>query len=117
MDNPAGFAEIGILAYEGSQAAAVLGMTDMLTSAAEISRLRKDVSTGLLGVSHWTRSNVGDDPVRVFSSEPGRRADRCTVAVIPPGLGDPLPEAEARYYLDWLRTEHSRGAVLCSDRL
>lgn len=113
MDNPVDFAEIGILAYDGAQAAAVLGMTDLLTAAAGIASQRHDVSA-LLGVSHWTRAEGGDAPRSVFSSDPARRTDRPTVIVIPPGLGDPLPETEARYYADWLRSEYSRGAGLCS---
>ena len=113
MDKPVDFTEIGILVYEGSQAAAVLGMTDLLTAAAGIASRRHDVGETLLGVSHWTRAD-GPVPERVFSSDPARRGDRPTVIVIPPGLGDPLPQAEARYYADWLRSEHSRGVGLCS---
>ena len=114
MDNLANFVEIGILAYEGSQAAAVLGMTDLLTSADGIARRRQSASEPRLGISHWTRANGDGAPVRVFSSEPGRQAVRPTVIVIPPGLGDPLPEAEARYYANWLRSQHSQGSILCS---
>ncbi|YCI07221.1 GlxA family transcriptional regulator (plasmid) [Ensifer sp. D2-11] len=114
MDKPADYAEIGILAYEGAQAAAVLGMTDLLTAAASIAGHGHGVSEPLLGVSHWTRADGKDAPTRVFSSDPARRADHPTVIVIPPGLGDPLPETEARYYSSWLRSEHSHGAGLCS---
>ena len=113
MDNSVDFAEIGILAYDGAQAAAVLGMTDLLTAAAGIASQRHEASSRL-GVSHWTRAEGGEAPRSVFSSDPARRTDRPTVIVIPPGLGDPLPATEARYYADWLRAEYSRGARLCS---
>nr|WP_250808981.1 GlxA family transcriptional regulator [Neorhizobium tomejilense] len=103
-----------MLAYEGAQTAAVLGMTDLLTAAAGIASQRHGVSEPPLGVSHWTRAKGDDAPTRVFSSDPARHADHRTVIVIPPGLGDPMPEAEARYYAGWLRSEHSRGVGLCS---
>ena len=113
MDNSVDFAEIGILAYDGAQAAAVLGMTDLLTAAAGIASQRHEASSRL-GVSHWTRAEGDNAPRSVFSSDPARGTDRPTVIVIPPGLGDPLPAIEARYYANWLRSEYSRGAGLCS---
>ncbi len=114
MDKPVDFTEIAILAYEGAQTAAVLGMTDLLTAAAGIACQRHGVSEPALGVSHWTRANGDDAPARVFSSDPAGQAGHPTVIVVPPGLGDPLPETEARYYAAWLRSEHSRGVGLCS---
>ncbi|RVJ47866.1 GlxA family transcriptional regulator [Sinorhizobium meliloti] len=113
MDSMEDTLEIGILRYDGAQAAAVLGMTDLLTAAAGIARQRHGVSHPLR-VSHWTRATGKRAPERVFSSDPVSLGDRPTVIVIPPGLGDPLPEREARYYADWLRSEHSKGAGLCS---
>ncbi|RVO51658.1 GlxA family transcriptional regulator [Sinorhizobium meliloti] len=113
MDSMEDTLEIGILRYDGAQAAAVLGMTDLLTAAAGIARQRHGVSHPLR-VSHWTRATGKRTPERVFSSDRVSLGDRPTVIVIPPGLGDPLPEREARYYADWLRSEHSKGAGLCS---
>ncbi|MDE3762349.1 GlxA family transcriptional regulator (plasmid) [Sinorhizobium meliloti WSM1022] len=113
MDSMEDTLEIGILRYDGAQAAAVLGMTDLLTAAAGIARQRHGVSHPLR-VSHWTRATGKRTPERVFSSDPVSLGDRPTVIVIPPGLGDPLPQREARYYADWLRSEHSKGAGLCS---
>ncbi|MHC2354379.1 transcriptional regulator GlxA family with amidase domain [Sinorhizobium meliloti] len=113
MDSMEDTLEIGILRYDGAQAAAVLGMTDLLTAAAGIARQRHGVSHPLR-VSHWTRATGKRTPERVFSFDPVSLGDRPTVIVIPPGLGDPLPEREARYYADWLRSEHSKGAGLCS---
>lgn len=114
MDNMVDSVEIGILNYDGAQAAAVLGMTDLLNAAAGIARQSHGVSHPLLRVSHWTRASGKPAPERVFSSDSARLGERQTVIVIPPGLGDPLPETEARYYADWLRSEHSKGAGLCS---
>lgn len=113
MDSMEDTLEIGILRYDGAQAAAVLGMTDLLTAAAGIARQRHGVSHPLR-VSHWTRATGKRTPERVFSSDPVSLGDRPTVIVIPPGLGDPLPQREARYYADWLCSEHSKGAGLCS---
>ena len=114
MDNPAGFAEIGILSYEGAQTAAVLGMTDMLSLAADIARKRPDVSETSLGVSHWARTEADNLPSRVFSSQSVGSDARPNIIVIPPGLGDPLPGSEAQYYAEWLHAAHSHGVSLCS---
>lgn len=114
MDNPEAVTEIGILAYEGAQAAAVLGMTDLLGAATRIARQRHGIASGLLGVSHWTREAGEPAPRRVFTTNMAMPGQHPTVIVIPPGLGDPLPEAEARYYADWLSSQHSGGAGLCS---
>ena len=114
MDNTAGSTEIGILNYDGAQAAAVLGMTDLLTAAAGIARKRHGLSHPFLRVSHWTLADGKRAPVRVFTSDPTKGDDRPAVIVIPPGLGDPIAETEARHYADWLRSQHSGGASLCS---
>ena len=114
MDSVANFVEVGILNYDGAQAAAILGMTDLLTAAAGIARQRRGAESPRLCVSHWTRVNDNLALERVFSSDPVKKDDRPAVIVIPPGLGDPMPETEAGYYADWLRSEHSRGTGLCS---
>jgi transcriptional regulator GlxA family with amidase domain len=114
MDSLTDPVEIGILNYGGAQAAAVLGMTDLLTAAAGIARKRPDADNPPLCVSHWTRVDGKRAPERTFSSDPSGQGRRPAVIVIPPGLGDPLPETEARHYADWLGSEHSRGASLCS---
>jgi len=114
MDNPAGLVEIGILAYDGAQMAAALCMTDLLTAAASIAGKGHDVTAERLIVSHWTRGPDEDAPRRVFFSSSARQTTHPTVIVIPPGLGAPVPETEARDYASWLRSEHARGAGLCS---
>lgn len=136
MDKPAQVAEIAILSYDGAQAAAVLGLTDLLAAAARIAAAKPgEIGTPpRLRVSHWTRVAGQEAPTRIFSSAPGiatnstpanppesppvsppgSSTDIPTVIVIPPGLGDPLPQAEARFYAAWLRAGHARGAGLCS---
>lgn len=114
MDTQSAFAEIGLLSYEGSQTAAVLGMTDMLTSAAQIARRRQGEDGARLVVSHWARAVNGGGPERVFLSPGGQDLGQPTAIVIPPGLGDPMSGPDARFHADWLRSRHSRGATLCS---
>lgn len=114
MDNIECSVEIGILQYSGAQAAAVLGMTDLLIAAARIARQRHGSGSQTLLVSHWGRADDRLAPERIFSSDPVKRDNRPAVIVIPPGLGDPMPAAEARHYADWLRAEHTSGSGLCS---
>lgn len=114
MDNQASGVDIGILNYEGAQAAAVLGMADVLGAAARIASERGGAGNALLNVSQWARAEGEPAPRRAMSSGTTGPDDRLTVIVIPPGLGNPLPETEARFYADWLRAEHARGAMICS---
>jgi hypothetical protein len=100
MDNLSGSAEIGILAYEGSQAAAVLGMTDILTSAVEIFRRRQGGDNVPLVVSHWLGGANGDKAERTFLSRAAQDTGHPTVIVIPPGFGDPMSKADARCHVD-----------------
>ncbi|PLT89208.1 AraC family transcriptional regulator [Sinorhizobium medicae] len=114
MDKTKDIHEVGIVGYKGAQAAAVLGMTDLLTAADGFARKMHAIDHPLLRVSHWTREDGRAAPERLFDSDPGIGGSRPTVIVIPAGLGDPLPEHEAKFYADWLLSEHSRGAALCS---
>ena len=44
--------EVGIVLYPGSQTAAVLGMTDLMTYAEELARGKQNSDRQLLRVSH-----------------------------------------------------------------
>lgn len=99
--------EIGILVYPGVQLAAVHGLTDLLTIAANL-----DAASGSrrrLGITHWSAGPGGVDPSH-------RRDDRSEpiALVVPPTLSD-LPEPETIETIGrFLRGEHRRGVELVS---
>ncbi|PSS52714.1 GlxA family transcriptional regulator [Pseudomonas sp. BBP2017] len=104
--------EIGLLLYPGAQAAAVHGLTDLLTIA---NRLRLELGAlerPELRVSHWSES--ADRQLTVaFDSHPGGH-HRLQVMIIPPSLTQaPSAELLERYRQD-LRQWHRDGALLVS---
>lgn len=113
MDNETAIPEIGIVDYEGAQAAAVLGMTDLLAAGESRARQQAGCDRPRLRISHW-RSGAGQSaPERTYDTVPGA-SGHPTVIIVPPGFGDPLPKAAAAVYADWLREQHSKGSVLGS---
>jgi transcriptional regulator GlxA family with amidase domain len=91
---------IGILHYPGAQAAAVLGLRDLLETAVRLHAM-SGVEAGL--------------EVRVLAME--SRAPRLTtpltVVVLPPSLNTAAPVRDA-HLAGWLRRQHARGTILCS---
>ncbi|MCX5478094.1 helix-turn-helix domain-containing protein [Kaistia geumhonensis] len=100
--------EIGILVYPGVQLAAVHGLTDLLTIAANL-----DAASGTgrgLSITHWSAGPAGVAPDR------GERDDRARpiALVVPPTLSD-LPEPQTIDAIGrFLRAEHGRGVELVS---
>ncbi|MDF2809950.1 MAG: AraC family transcriptional regulator [Microvirga sp.] len=109
-----GLAEIGIVNFPGAQMAAVLGMTDLFTTAEHLARRARDGSaTPLLRVSRWEWTADAIAPVRAFDTVPdaGGSPD---VLVLPPGLGEPVRREDAVPYAGWLRDRHASGTALGS---
>jgi transcriptional regulator GlxA family with amidase domain len=114
MDRPCPIMEIGILTYDGAQAAAILGMTDLLLAADRIADRHTSPRRGDLRVSHWSLDDDGRTITRQSIGPRVEVAADATVIIVPPGLGEPLSEEEAAIYADWLGTKHAEGAILCS---
>lgn len=100
--------EIGILVYPGVQLAAVHGLTDLLTIAANLDA--RSGSPRRLAITHWSAGPGGVDPDRS-----GRDDHVDPIAlVVPPTLSD-LPEPETIEAIGrFLRAEHGRGVELVS---
>lgn len=113
MDNSEIIPEIGIVDYEGAQAASVLGMTDLLAAAEARARQRGGGEGARLRISHWRIGAGRNTPERTYDSLPGALGHP-TVIIVPPGLGEQPPKAEAEVYADWLREQHAKGSVLGS---
>jgi transcriptional regulator GlxA family with amidase domain len=105
--------EIGIILYPGSQTAAALGMTDLLTYAEELARGKQSSDRPLLRVSHWEWQEKAGEPVRTFDTVPGA-AGNPSILVIPPGLGQPLSGEMAAQWAQWLKGQHAQGTSLGS---
>jgi hypothetical protein len=73
---PENIPEVGIVLYPGSQTAAVLGMTDLMTYAEELARGKRESDRRLLRVSHWEWQEEAGEPVRAFDTVPGPRETR-----------------------------------------
>jgi transcriptional regulator GlxA family with amidase domain len=105
-------AEIGLVLYPGCQQAMVLGMTDLLLTAGEISVGRGGLPVRL---SHWRPDGSGEF-ARGYDSHPG---DDChpDILVAPGRLTGPVDREEAASFAAWLGRRHARGSVLALDVL
>lgn len=103
--------EIGILAYPGSQSAAIHGLTDLFIEASRISRERASGEPHVLRVSHWRITPDGRDVECSFDTH-GEQPNRPVVLIAPPTLKGP-PEP-SQLLAGWLRDRHTEGATLCS---
>ncbi|PWR21039.1 GlxA family transcriptional regulator [Zavarzinia compransoris] len=91
----------GLLLYPGAQAAAVHGLSDLLSVAGRLAGT-------VLRVSHW--QPAGDRLVPVFDSAGNGLMP--AVVVLPPSLGEPPGSTPA--ITGWLHDRQAAGTVLCS---
>ncbi|PWR24670.1 GlxA family transcriptional regulator [Zavarzinia aquatilis] len=101
--------EIAILLYDGAQAAAVHGLTDLFAVATRMTRERG--GGGALRVSHWRPE--GAAMACVFDSEPGA-AHRPAILIAPPSLAPLMPAEAMRPLARWMAEAHEQGATLAS---
>jgi transcriptional regulator GlxA family with amidase domain len=108
-----GTSEIGIVVYPGAQAAAVHGLTDLLSVAAKIALDQRE-SRLSLRVTHWQPAHSRDAELCcVYDSAPGGRP-RPGILIIPPTMVNlPDPDIPAGV-VSWLRDKHAAGATLVS---
>lgn len=90
-------AAVALLAYDGAQMSAVLGLGDILTVAN-----RYAVETGSSQVDHMVLRPGDLDGVVGFDA-----------VVVPPNLTGGRGDADTAT-LDWITRQHKRGAMLCS---
>ncbi len=92
---------IAILHYDGAQDAAVLGLRDVLETAAHLHQER----TGAvhLEVRVVPEALLSNAPARPFSA-----------LVVPPALGAAPPADVSPAVASWIRDRHAEGTVLCS---
>ena len=94
-------AGVGLLLYPGAQAAAVHGLTDLLTVAGRLAGTS-------LRVSHWQPMGAG---LRA-AFDTAAQGPAPAVVVLPPSLGEPPGTTAA--ITAWLRQQQAGGSILCS---
>ncbi len=107
-------AEIGILVYPNSQAAAVHGLTDLFCAANAIHRARGGSPCGEISVSHWKLNEDSGRIRRIYTTHPGR-PQKLAVVILPPSMGVPSGSNPIRQRLCcWLKARYADGTALCS---
>lgn len=102
---------IGLLMYPGVQLSAVYGLMDLFCTANRISMEHRPQPVPPLSVSRW-RLEPTSGAVEVLD---GRTVPtQLTVVIIPPNLESQGTDEPNAAILDWLRAQHSGGAVVCS---
>ncbi|WP_374313634.1 GlxA family transcriptional regulator [Dongia sp.] len=112
MNPAAKVIDIGILDYPGAQVSALHGLTDMFLVANRLCAEQGLTGTPILRVSHWGL-DAGGQVTRGFTSPDGapRSLD---VVILPPSLGDPVWPDARDPLLRFLKSLHSKGAVISS---
>lgn len=100
-------ADIGLLIYPGCALAAIYGLTDLFTIAADWAGAPRRC----LRVSHWKADDAGVECV--WDSHPGR-PHRLTHVIAPPSIIMPERMVPASAAAEWLKGQHGAGATLCS---
>jgi transcriptional regulator GlxA family with amidase domain len=99
--------EIGIVLYPGAQLAAVHGLIDLFGVADRFAAQHHNAATGFLRVSQWRAHDPGKAPMRDVDTD-GSPA----VLLLPPALNGPPTPADAKPFIDWLRSHHRAGTTL-----
>lgn len=97
---------VGVVDYAGAQAASVLGLRDLLATAARLDAKRR-------GVACEAAPGAFVRVVRATEAPPRLRAP-LDVLVLPPSLEERPPSDIGGTLVRWLRAQHGRGTVLCS---
>jgi transcriptional regulator GlxA family with amidase domain len=94
---------IGIFAYPGVSRSAIYGLGDMIEKADDIGR---SVNARSVRVVHVATEQPGDLPQDLPD-------DLLDAIVLPPSAVNAAPDAH-RTMLDWIRSQHQAGAIVCS---
>ena len=110
--------DIGVLAYPDAQLSAIYGLTDLFTAANRIVAERKSHDAGpfpisSLRISHWHAGSRPDRIERGFVSADGVRS-QLDALVVPPSLEGRGATEPGLAVLDWIKSQHRGGAVVCS---
>ncbi len=112
---------IGLLLYPGVQLAAVHGLSDLFFTANRIAVEKSPRTASPLHLSHWQvgagsgKSDSGTvDIVEASENNEQNSPTQLTVVIVTPNLESRGTDIPAPILLDWLKTQHQGGAILCS---
>jgi transcriptional regulator GlxA family with amidase domain len=106
--------EVGIVCDEGSSAAAIHGLTDLLRYASDFAAKRQnDRPLPPVRITHWRLDESGSEPRCIFDSCPSE-SHALAVLVIPGNEQAPHPASRDTPLLRWVRENHSRGVVVAA---
>ena len=97
--------------YSGAQLSAIYGLTDLFMTANRIAAERTLQPVAKLTVSHWQLDQGSD---RVNATDNRDYPEQLTTVIIPPNLESRGTEDVNAALIQWLRTQHKGGAVVCS---
>ncbi|MFT3765600.1 MAG: helix-turn-helix domain-containing protein [Minicystis sp.] len=105
MQRPAHSIEIGVLEYPGAQAAAALGLIDLLVTAERVA-----------AEGGARASSIAPQLVRVDakSGRPPKPSAPLSVVILPPSLGDATALTRLDPLASWLADRHREGTILAS---
>lgn len=107
--------DIGLLAYSGSQAAAVSGLTDFFQVASYLYAQHNRATPRTFRVSHWRWNTETQRCEHIFDTHPQDEPNTSLAALIlPPSLGLPPHDLPAVLYADWIKAQHRSGTIVCS---
>jgi transcriptional regulator GlxA family with amidase domain len=106
--------EIGILVSPNVLMSAVLGLTDLFSTANRLSLERAGSGAKQLRISHWQLpSDSSREPDRIFDSQQ-QPARKLVALILPPNL-DTNPQGAAFDKVQkWVETQYAGGCLLCS---
>lgn len=104
---------IGIILYEGAKAAAVHGLTDLFDTASRFSAECGGENPAEILISHWDVHPETGKPEPAFESHPGQSC-KPDCLIFPPTLEINSRTEGTNELLEWARTQHSSGVLLCS---
>ncbi|MEO1192941.1 MAG: helix-turn-helix domain-containing protein [Pseudomonadota bacterium] len=107
MQSAGEISHIALLNYPGAQQAAVLGLSDLLVTAA---RLQGD---GRLAVSLWDSLQAGEW-AKGQDQRDAEPASPFTALVLPPSLDGGAWQDEGDAWPDWIKARHAEGSLVCS---
>jgi len=107
-------AEVGLVIYPDSQLAAVYGLTDMFSIAADWAvNISGEERKRAIRVSHWQNDTTASNMLCVWDSHPDL-PHRLSHVIAPPSLVVPKKMVPMKVPADWMSERYNEGVTLCS---
>lgn len=107
------YTSVGIVNYPSAQLTAVHGLTDMLLTANRFIQELGKQGTPLFCVSHWSLSGDKQALQPQFCSQESVPLQQ-DILLVPGCLNSDYDYKQDSALLEWIRTQHEKGAIACS---